>query len=374
MLAPVAPTAYQVRLDPLPHLDVLRLRWLELQSRSHGSFFQSWGWIGPWLSLICPPPIARLLSVYHGKRVVGLGVVTVRRGFLGLGPRHLRLHEIGDPALDNLTIEYNGLLTEKGREREVLAAAVAHLAMHDKRWLTFYVPGIDIDQVPMDKLRELGVGIRMRRRATHYVDLAAVRESGSDYVSTVLSPKARASVRRTARKLVATYGELQLTVATDTRERQAFFTQMAGLHEAYWTGDDDEHGAFNDPRILRFHDQLIEESNEHEGAQLVRLTAGDRVVGYVYVLVWQGVVYFYQAGIDYPRFGHYGSPGLLLLSEVIQRAMDDGHTRFELMAGESEYKRTLGMAEGKMAWMSLDRLGWRSSLRDTLRRLQGKGE
>jgi CelD/BcsL family acetyltransferase involved in cellulose biosynthesis len=64
----------------------------------------------------------------------------------------------------------------------------------------------------------------------------------------------------------------------------------------------------------------------------------------------------------------------LLLSEVIQRAMDDGHTRFELMAGESEYKRTLGMAEGKMAWMSLDRLGWRSSLRDTLRRLQGKGE
>lgn len=374
MLAPVKPNSYEIRLDPLPDLEVLRLRWLELQSRSRGSYFQSWSWIGPWVSLICPPGIGSLLSVYQGKRVVGLGIVTVRRRFLGLGPRHLRLHETGDPALDNLTIEYNGLLTERGQERQVLAAAVELLAQQDKRWLTFYLPGIDVDQVPLDRLREMNLGTRMRRRATHYIDLAGLRESGSDYVQTVLSPKARGNVRRTARKLAAQYGELSLSVASDARERQAYFSAMAGLHEAYWTGDDDEHGAFNDPRILRFHDQLISDTSDGEGAQLVRLSAGDRVVGYVYTFVWQGVVYFYQAGIDYPRFGHCGSPGLLLLVETIQHAIAAGHDRFELMAGDSEYKRTLGMAEGKMAWLSLDRRGWRSRARNQWRRWFGPAE
>lgn len=354
---------YYVRLRPLPELDRLQRQWRELERRADISFFVSWHWIGAWLRLICPPRLARLASVYRNKRLVALGVFTVRRRWFGLGPMHLRLHEVGDKVLDSLTIEYNGLLCERGHDRAVLAAVVRHLTRAHSRWLTFYLPGLDADGVPFDRIRSDAVETRIRKRATHYVDLATLRENGSDYLPTVLSSKARSAVRRTARKLEKHFGEVSVTVADTPEEKLAFFRALVHLHESHWSGEQDEHGAFNDPRILRFHESLIAESTEGEGAQLIRLTAGGQAVGYVYNLVWRGVVYFYQAGIDYPRFGDCGSPGLLLLTHAIERALADGHARFELMAGDAEYKRTLGMAEGKMIWLSLDRIGWTSRLR-----------
>ncbi|WP_368564810.1 GNAT family N-acetyltransferase [Pseudoxanthomonas sp. UTMC 1351] len=362
---PSADGDYYVRLQPLPDLDRLEVRWREMERQADVSYFVSWHWIGAWLALICPPRLARLASVYQNGRRVAMGVFTVRRRWFGLGPMHLRLHEVGDKALDNLTIEYNGLLCERGHEREALAAVIRYLTRANSRWLTFYLPGVDTDSVPFDRIRSDTVDTRIMKRSTHYVDLAALRDSGGDYLSTALSSGARAAVRRTARKLESQFGELSVIVADTQEQKLAFFHAMVQLHQAHWSGEQDEHGAFGDPRILHFHESLITDAttDEGEGAQLVRLDAGGHVVGYVYNLVWRGVVYFYQAGIDYPRFGDFGSPGLLLLSRTIERTLEDGHARFELMAGDSEYKRTLGVAEGKMIWLSLDRIGWTSRLR-----------
>lgn len=358
---------YYVRLERLPDLERLELKWRELERWADVSYFVSWHWIGAWLALICPRQIARLASVYQNGRRVAFGVFTVRRRWFGLGPMHLRLHEVGDRVLDNLTIEYNGLLCERGHEREALAAVTRYLTRANSRWLTFYLPGIDADSMPFDRIRSDAVDTRMMKRSTHYVDLAALRNSGGDYLSAALSSNVRSAVRRTARKLESQFGELSVTVADTQEQKLAFFHAMVQLHQAHWSGEQDEHGAFGDPRILRFHQSLITDATlgRGEGPQLVRLDAGGQAVGYVYNLVWRGVVYFYQAGIDYPRFGDFGSPGLLLLSRTIERTLADGYARFELMAGDADYKRKLSMAEGKMIWLSLDRIGWKSRLRRT---------
>lgn len=366
--------SYRVRLESLPSLDELGDRWQELERRSRCSFFISWRWIGPWLALIAPLRYARLLSVFQDERLVALGVITQRRRFLGMGPLHMRLHEVGDKVLDNLTIEYNGLICEDGHEREALAAVLDHLAHNDKRWLTLYLPGMEADNVPFERIRSLDMGMRSRKHAAHYIDLAELRESGSDYLPTVLSSKARAAVRRTARKLQTGFGELSVAVAVSAEEKLAFFQAMVQLHESHWSEEEQEHGAFGNPRILRFHERLIAQSGAGDGAQLIRVNAGDQTVGYVYNLVWRDTSYFYQAGIDYKRFGDCGSPGLLLLTRAVEHALANGIARFELMAGDSAYKRTLGMAENKMVWLSLDRNGWTSALRRAWWRLQGRAE
>lgn len=365
--------AYEVRLEPLPPLAVLGARWRTLEQRSRCSFFVSWRWIGPWLALICPSRHARLLSVYEGARPVALGIFTQRRRLLGIGPLHLRLHEVGDKVLDSLTIEYNGLVCEDGHEREALAAVLEHLAHNDKRWLTLYLPGMEADHVPFDRIRALGIGMRVRKHAAHYIDLVELREGGSDYLPTVLSRKARGAVRRTARKLQSAFGELSLTVAASAEQRLDFFREMVVLHEAHWSEEEQDRGAFGDPRILRFHERLVAESGdeEGEGPQLIRVGAGGHTVGYVYNMVWRDTVYFYQAGIDYRQFGSFGSPGLLLLTRAVEHALADGMARFELMAGDSAYKRTLGMAENKMVWLSLDRAGWAATVRHAWWRLKG---
>jgi CelD/BcsL family acetyltransferase involved in cellulose biosynthesis len=372
--APSADSPYQVRLESLPPMDELGLRWRELERRSQGSFFVSWRWIGPWLALIAPLRHARLLSVSQGERPVALGVFTQRRRLLGFGPLHLRLHEVGDKVLDSLTIEYNGLVCEDGHEREALAAVLDHLARNDKRWLTLYLPGMEADNVPFERIRALGMTMRSRKHAAHYIDLAELREGGNDYLTSVLSSKARAAVRRTARKLRAGFGELSVVVAASVEERLAFFRAMVRLHEAHWSEEEQDHGAFGNPRILRFHERVIAESGADDGAQLIRLNAGEQTIGYVYNLVWRGTSYFYQAGIDYRRFGGFGSPGLLLLTHAVEHALANGIARFELMAGDSAYKRTLGMAENKMVWLSLDRNGWSSALRRAWWRMQGRAQ
>ena len=214
-----ADSSYQVRLESLPSLDELGVRWQELERRSRCSFFVSWRWIGPWLALIAPLRYARLLSVSQDERLVALGVITQRRRFLGLGPLHMRLHEVGDKVLDNLTIEYNGLVCEDGHEREALAAVLDHLAHNDKRWLTLYLPGMEADNVPFERIRSLDMGMRSRKHAAHYIDLTELRETGSDYLPTVLSSKARAAVRRTARKLQTGFGELSVAVAASAEEK-----------------------------------------------------------------------------------------------------------------------------------------------------------
>ena len=157
-----------------------------------------------------------------------------------------------------------------------------------------------------------------------------------------------------------------------TEERLAFFDALVRLHQAHWDEDTGEKGAFGDPRIVAFHRALIRTSSQEAGVHLMRLEAGDVVVGYLYHLVWRGTAYFYQAGIDYRRVGRTGSPGLLLVATAINEFLGNGFDRYELMAGQAEYKRSLAMAEGSMAWLSIDRVGWRARIVDLYRRRRGQ--
>lgn len=353
---PPTPAVHVVRLEPLTDLPALRASWLELESRSDCSYFLTWAWIGEWLQLICDQRIVRVLSVFEGSRLVALGLITTRRRFRGLGPRHLRLHEAGSKALDSLTVEYNGLLSEAGRMPAALAAAVDFLVREQPRWHILYLPGIDSRDLPMQSLAAQPLEMRVRRHATPFVDLHAIRAAGGDYIAS-LSKKTRFKLRRTARDIAGNSGALEFTVADGPRQAHEFLHALVALHQAHWCNKPGGGGAFADPRILRFHERQVAKSTAQCGVQLARLCAGERPIGYAYHFIRDKVVYYYQAGIDYAGFASLGSPGMLLLAHAIQHAADNGMARYELMAGESPYKRRLANGAGEMLWLSLDRPG-----------------
>ena len=362
---------YDVRVERLPELDALEARWRALEVRSRGSFFQSWIWIGTWLRTLCPLPRARLMSVWLEGECVGLGVVVEQRRLFALGLKHVRLHQVGERVADSITVEFNGMLSLDGCEHDVLAACVAHFEHHERHWLTLYLPGLDMDGIPLERLRSPKLRLQMMARPTPYVDLASLRLTQQDYVSTVPGSSTRARLRRTARKLADQFGPLACSTAVTQQDRRAFFDELVRLHQAHWDEDTGEHGAFGDARIVEFHRALIAASTSDTGVHLMRLEAGDAIVGYLYHLVWRGTSYFYQAGIDYRRVGQSGSPGLLLLASAINEFLGNGFDRYELMAGHVDYKRSLAMAEGRMGWLSVDRVGWRARVVDLYRRHRG---
>ena len=354
---------FRAMLQPLPDLTCLQALWLELESRADASFFQSWAWIGPWLRLICPARIPRLLTIERHGRLVGMGILTERRRFFGLGPLHLRLHETGDSVLDDITIEYNGLLCEKGMEKDVMEAAVIHLTRCDQRWLTLHFPGIYSEQIPANGFHDTSLDVRCTVRSIHYIDLDALRRGQCDYVASLHGAKTRSNIRSTVRRLASRHGAVMLRQARNASERDEFFRGLVALHQAHWTQKRNRLGAFIDPRILRFHAALIADASDGEGPQLFRIEAGDAIIGYNYTLAWRGVMYGYQLGIDYPHFASCGSPGQLAVAMTVQHALEQGYSRFELMAGDTGYKRALGMHEDRMLWLSLDRRNWQSHLR-----------
>ncbi len=367
-----ASARYHVRVERLPSPAVLEARWREMERRSRASFFLSWTWIGTWLRTLCPVSRARLLTVCEDGEPVALGIVVEQRRTFALGLKHVRLHEVGDRALDSITIEFNGLLALAGREHDALAACITHFERHERHWLTFYLPGVDMDDLPLERLRSRRLRLQVKRSPTPYVDLAGLRREGSDYVGAVPGSRTRAHLRRTARRLTEAFGPLACAIATGTDERLAFLDGLIRLHQAHWDEDSGEQGAFGHPRIVAFHRALIRASTQEAGVHLMRLEAGGIVVGYLYHLVWRGVAYFYQAGIDYRRAGRTGSPGLLLVTTAINEFLGNGFDRYELMAGQAEYKRSLSMAEGSMAWLSVDRVGWRARIVDLYRRRRGR--
>ena len=134
-------------------MEVLEGRWRALGARSHGSIFQSWIWIGTWLRTLCPLRRARLVSVWREDECIGLGIVVEQRRLFALGLKHVRLHQVGERVADSITVEFNGVLSLAGREHDVLAACVAHFEHHERHWLTLYLPGLDMDGIPLERLR-----------------------------------------------------------------------------------------------------------------------------------------------------------------------------------------------------------------------------
>ena len=121
-----APRSLRVTLERLPPLAEVERDWRDLEGRSDRSFFMSWSWMGAWLGALPSHVRPELLRVESQGRIVALGVLVgrlIRRHGVFLS-RALFLNSTGDPHLDELTIEYNGLLSERGFEREAARGCV----------------------------------------------------------------------------------------------------------------------------------------------------------------------------------------------------------------------------------------------------------
>ena len=190
-------------LSRLTNICPLGQRWRDLEERSSCSFFQSWTWIGTWLASLPKSVELYQLEVVEGDRVIGLAVfgagTLVRHGFVR--SRALLLHETGNTALDRMTIEYNSILAETGREREVAVAGIKCIRAANIAWDELRVSGIEARAFEAWRSAVHDTNWRMVLRNesnSYFVDLDAVRKSGGDYLA-LLSSNTRQQVRRSVR-------------------------------------------------------------------------------------------------------------------------------------------------------------------------------
>ncbi|MBK1658276.1 GNAT family N-acetyltransferase [Paracraurococcus ruber] len=324
-----------VRTERVQCFDTLGVLWRGLEAEAEVSFFQSWTWVGCLAAERYPDPI--LLRAERGGRLAGLALFNRRRG-------RLHLAESGDAERDRPFAEYNGPLAIDGDAAAALLRAAWDVAGARRLVLGGAPPGLPA--------LAGGVALRQQVREAPFLDLDALRAAGGDYLAT-LSANTRYQIRRSNR-LYAAGGDLALAAAADAATLEAWFGELAALHDASWARRG-QPGAFATPWLRRFHRRLMADALARGELNLLRVTGGAGLVGILYNFRHRGRVLAYQSGLADPAGQPHARPGLTCHALAIAQAVSRGDRVYDFLAGGQRYKLSLADRQSSLVWVELAR-------------------
>lgn len=325
-----------VAIAPFPGFAALEEEWRALEQRARApSIFQCWTWVGCLAAERFDDPV--LLRAREGRRTTGLALFN-RRG------SRLLLTESGDAVRDAPFIEHNAPLVAADADAGTGAALVR---------AAWRVPGVRRlvlgGVAPGLAAAAGGCVLRHETRAAPFVDLAAIRATGGTYLAT-RSANARQQIARSLRR----YGEARLARAETAAEARAWLDELVALHTATWERRD-KPGAFADPFVRRFHTALVEHALADGRLDLLRVEAGNEVVGLLYNFRVRGRIFAYQSGLSHRPDAPQLKPGLICHTLAIEAALEAGADVYDFLAGDSRYKRTLATSAAELHWVELAR-------------------
>ncbi len=326
-----------------PGLAVLGARWRMLEAAADPAPFQTWTWIGCAAERFSDP---LLIEAHDAEGLVALALWNRRRSWLA--GDSLWLHESGDPALDAVFTEHNDPLLARRAPKSLLAAMLrAALRPRDGRAPRLVLSGVGA-ATRGAAMQAGGAMLPGPDRGAPYVDFASILP-GAPYAGQ-LSRNTRQQLRRSDRAYAAG-GVLRIERAADAGQALAFLDALMALHGAAWAARG-KPGAFATEPVRRFHRRLVQRGAP-EMAELLRITAGGQVVGFLYNLVRGGRACAYQSGFDYPGAGPHAKPGLTCHHLAIEMHRARGGISYDFLGGADRYKRSLSNAERTLHWLSV---------------------
>ena len=327
-------------------------RWRSLEARADPSFFQTWTWVGCLAEERFSDPV--LLAAEDDGRTVALALFNCsRRPFAPT----LYLGESGASELDSVFVEHNGLLIERGREAllPALLRAAIDARIVGERWARRWRLVLSgVGEQPLAAARAVIPNddhIRLlQMRPAPFVDLAGLRRAGSGFLQS-LSANTRYQLRRSARRYAGS-GPLAIERPATLEEAWDFLDALAALHQETWEGRG-LHGKFAVPVFLRFHRTLLERALPRGEADLLRVTAGERTIGYLYNFRFRGRVLAYQSGFAYADAGRHEKPGLACHHMAIEACLAETVACYDFLAGADRYKTSLANGSVPLYWLEI---------------------
>ncbi len=356
-------------LDALSDLDAIERLWKQVLATGEASFFLSWEWLSTWLETLPRSEKVDLVVGYIGHEPV-LVYFLGRRNINRKGIFRYRLASLnstGSEYLDELTIEYNGVLIAPQLQIDIIQE-ISSNAVDD--WDELYLPGLaDTLCREVDLLKEAGeqdfiVEIESENNS-YYVELEKVRAAEMNYAG-LLSSNRRQQIRRSIREYSKT-GEIQTHVAKTSGEALNMLDALAELHQREWTQRGRE-GSFANQYFYDFHKRLIEKHFDQGIVQLIHVYSDQGTIGYLYNFIHGNNVLFYQCGFNYMESNH-ARPGLISHYFAVLMNAKQGHGIYDFLAGDSQYKKSLATNNRRMLWVILKKRNFRSWAEKNARRI-----
>lgn len=363
-------------LEPMWPLSELQARWHELENRADASFFQSWDWISCWIEEAQIAP--RVLVGRSAKAIVALGLLQPFR------PRHLSLkrtdalllHHLGEKEKDALTIVYNGLLIDRDVSLQTVQNAIDFLFIR-KSDAAFHKSNNSLDELYLRGVPQQyeqyahAPGTRqvvLSRQRSWKVDLDKIRASNRGYLE-YLSANTRYQIRR-ALRLYKGRGEMVAKRAGNVDEALAYYDALKEVSKEYWARRG-RTSSFAYPFFERFHRRLIHDCVPRGTVELMRVTAGSQLIGYLYNFIHKGWIYAYQCAFVFEDDPKY-KPGLVAHALCIEQHLREGARIYDFLAGYGRYKTNLGIPGLDMLDIVLQRPKVSLTVENFLRRAKRK--
>lgn len=241
----------------------------------------------------------------------------------------------------------DGLLALEWEDRKVRMAGRASLTdYHSPRggrvpdlvaqWWTSLGPGVEMvwDSLPLRAAQVTEEGLAMagaeaQRRQSEVAAVLHLPSTFAEYLSMV-GKKERHEIRRKSRRCQRGLGRLSLVTQM---ERKWGFEEFVRLHKLASGAK----GQFMDAQTTPLFRRLA----DLPGWRVDLLEAGDgRAAACVFGYSDAHTYYLYNSSFD-PAYSSL-SPGVVLLTSLIEAAIGEGLTRFDFLKGAETYKRRLG--------------------------------
>ena len=332
--------------EQLPPLGEVGAQWREFDRLGTHDFFATWAWVGTWLRALPFSVKPRLLRAMKGDELVGLATLTLTTSKLhGVLPvSQAWLNASGDADLDQLTIEHNGFSSAHIRADELLQALVKSFVEGQIPADELVLPGLADLGPPQLGLIDAGNLVPGFRSPLDALD--------ADHgIEQLLSSNARRQLRRSLRA-AERFGPVSVQVAPDLTTALQFFADLKTLHIRWWERRRRRH-AFSTPFFEQFHRALIANAFSDRFVEILRVTAGDRILGYLYNFRRNGKVTSYQSGFSdtFPDL----RPGYVCHALAMSHYAKSGMIAYDFLAGDNQLKRSFGVQCYQLGWHRLRR-------------------
>jgi CelD/BcsL family acetyltransferase involved in cellulose biosynthesis len=309
----------------------LEPEWNELLARCRrANPFSTWEWMSSWWEAFGRGREPWVCTARDGPRgrLLAVAPLVVRRHPFAQGPfRELSLMGASIAAGDHLD-----LLCEAGREAWAADWLRNTLAAHRGQWDVLALDRIVADSPLLDGAWAIARGTPMVWRSVcPYLRFPAATAGQSP----VLSRTTR-NVRARKRRLVRTAaGNVEFQQVRSEDQLADALDDLFRLHASAGT-DRRKRDAFRTADLRRFHRLLASRFLARRWLRLYRLRVGGQTRAVWYGFRWGDTLSLYQTGFDraWSRF----SPGLVLLSHVLDDAFAEGVCEVDFLRGEQAFK------------------------------------
>ena len=334
-----------------------------LEKFSHSIFLAS-PWIASWLQTIGDKVEIYSLQFFNKqKKLVGICFITratiKRRKFFKI--QQLSLNE-SEEKNNKFIIEYNAILHDPEFHDDVQYSFIEFLGCSGIEFDELRINAAESEQ--FHNLKELctGFGLNLIEDEASKAYCTSLKDYDGDpdnYIAS-LSKSKREQIRRSL-KYFRTFGAPALEFASGRDECLEFFHKLGELHQRAWN-DRGRPGVYASQNWVDFHSRLI--TDYPDRVQLIRISYGSHILGYLYNLIDQNVAYSIQSGFNYSEDKN-DRPGIvshfMVTNDYISRALK----RYEYLAGDAQYKRSLSNDHRQFSWYLVQRKNLKIRIENT---------